>query len=57
MISKPKPAITVFEEQQEIFKAIENLINLLIKKNEEILNRCKINSGVKKDGTTTTNSN
>jgi len=54
MISKPKPIITVFEEQQEIFKAIENLMNLLIKKNEEILNRCKINSGVKNDGTTTT---
>ena len=54
MIAKYKSVKTVFEEQQEIFKAIENLINLLIKKNEEIMNRCNIKWELKNDGTTTT---
>ena len=54
MMAKYKPVKTVFEEQQEIFKAIENLINLLIKKNEEIMNRCNIKWELKNDGTTTT---
>ena len=47
----------ITKKQQEIFKAIENLMNLLIDKNEKILNRCKINSRVKNDGTTITASN
>jgi len=55
MMAKYKPVKTVFEEQQEIFKAIENLINLLIKKNEEIMNRCNIKWELKNDGTTTFN--
>lgn len=54
MKAKYRPVKTVFEEQQEIFKAIENLINLLIKKNEEIMNRCNIKWELKNDGTKTT---
>lgn len=46
---------TVFEEQQEIFKEIENRFNQLVKKNEEILKKFELNSGVKKDGNTNSN--
>jgi hypothetical protein len=46
---------TVFEEQQEIFKEIENCFNQLVKKNEEIIKKFELNSGVKKDGNTNSN--
>ena len=54
MISKDtkitKKQRTVFEEQQDIFEAMERLLNFLIKKNEEIFTRCKLEE--QKDGTT-----
>ena len=52
-MAKYPPVKTVFEEQQEIFKAIENLINLLMRKNEEIMKRCNIKWELKNDGTRT----
>ena len=50
MRSKDKKIKTVLEEQQDIFNVMESLLNFLIKKNEEIFTRCKLEE--QKDGTT-----
>jgi len=50
MKSRDKKFKTVLEEQQDIFNVMERLLNFLIKKNEEISNRFKLEE--EKDGTT-----
>ncbi len=50
MKSRDKKIKTVLEEQQDIFNVMESLLNFLMKKNEKISNKFKLEE--EKDGTT-----
>tara|TARA_Y100000034_G_C6678489_1_gene298144 strand:+ start:472 stop:633 length:162 start_codon:yes stop_codon:yes gene_type:complete len=50
MRSKDRKIKTVLEEQQDIFNVMESLLNFLIKKNQEISNKFKLEK--EKDGNT-----